>query len=354
MLDASPYYTILRYEEASLALRAALELQVVERLGNREVTLAEFQDEFQFTDQASQIFSTLLRLMEVLDRDGTGRFRVTERARICLADSSPNSRKPYLSMGAPDATLELIGLLQGNQPQGMPLYAGRDEASLMEAEETSEVAEAVALGLASRAKCFAPQLAQFIAEHNPAIRSFADIGAGSPYLAFQIAQAIPEIEKIQLVDQASGLKFAQHIAMQLTQDHSNTQKHLGKIQYCEQDFFVSVPPAACYCLSNTAHDWLPAEYAALVRNICLANETPPRIIVHEPLMIDRWETEKQWQQALWMTCYALTLFKLTHGQGTCYTLAQHDEILQSCGYQRTAEPKPTTDGCTALLYSPTS
>lgn len=353
MSDASPFYAILRYEEASLALRAALKLNVVERLGDRQLTINELQNEFHLTQQASEIFSMLLLLMDVLERvaDAPERLQATERARLGLAASSEMSRKAYLSMGSSEAVEELIDLMQGNARAGLPLYAGGETASLMEAQETAELAEEVAMGLASRAKCFAPRLARFIASHAPEVRSIADLGAGSPYLALELAQLLPDTSSIQLVDQPAGLKFAKQISSQVAQKDPAKRACLERLAYVSADFFSSVPEAELYCLSNTAHDWLPDQYELLIRNIVERCDAPPQIVIHEPLMIDHWETDAQWRQALWMACYALTLFKLTNGQGTCYTLEQHDHILQGCGFERKVPPETTADGCTALLYS---
>ena len=51
-----------------------------------------------------------------------------------------------------------------------------------------------------------------------------------------------------------------------------------------------------------------------------------------------------------MACYALTLLRYTLGEGTCYTIEEHHQVLAKSGFQPVGEPVPTSDGCTALFY----
>ncbi|MCA9215335.1 MAG: hypothetical protein KDB27_19855, partial [Planctomycetales bacterium] len=153
-LDGSSFYALLRFEEAALGLRAVFELNLVERLRNREITATELQSEFDFTQQAERTFCALLRAMHVLERTPDGRYRTTELARKCLDSETEFSRRPYLSMGSGPDVAEFIQQLQGKCEQAAPALYGREgEADTL--MDNDDVARAVSFGLSSRAKCFA-------------------------------------------------------------------------------------------------------------------------------------------------------------------------------------------------------
>ena len=152
----------------------------------------------------------------------------------------------------------------------------------------------------------------------------------------------PDIAAGILVDQHAGLHFAREMAAELDS--------VEALQFVEADIFAEVPAADMVIMSNTAHDWLPEDYRKLASNIRSSIAAGRRVIVHEPLMLSQWSTLEQQHEALWMACYALALYKLCGGRGTCYTLEEHDEIMQSAKFKRVAGPQKTTDGCSAICY----
>ena len=339
--DAGLFYALLRFEEASLALRTALKLDVVARIGSDRLTLEELATRFEFTPQATRTFFWLLAAMKIVQHDA-GQFQITEVARNALSKNLDSSRTPYLTMGMPDDVEELVALLRGDLPAAPPLYG--EEGAGETLMDIQEVASAVAHGLSSRARNFAKPLAEAIASNAPTAKTLADIGAGSPYVAEACLAVMPSLEAAVLVDRENGMRFAKEIAEQRDID-------VSKIRYDERDFFDSIPAADVYCVSNTAHDWLPTDYRRIIQNIRDA-KTNFAVCIHEPLLMSHWKNDGQWMEALWMASYALTLFKLTAGQGSCYSLEEHDSILRQCGLQRVSEPIGTCDGCTALFYQP--
>ena len=340
-MDAGKYYALLRFQEASCALRAAFRLDVVERIGEREISMNEFREMFEFTVQGARTYAALLEVMEVVSRKGDS-VTIPERAKVCLATEATTTRRPYLSMGSDDDAVELIDQLRGNfSSESLPLYAGDQvEQTIM---DMPDVGREIALGLASRAKNFAEPLANALRPLAGKARIFADIGAGSPYLAFACLKAIPHLSKAVVVDRANAMAFLRELA-------DASQSDSGKLEYCEQDFFRAVPPADLYCLSNTAHDWLPEEYAQIMTNVRDAIAPGGVVCIHEPLLMSSWNSANEWVQALWMACYALTLYRLTEGKGTCYTRTEHDLVMGRHGFSAVGEPTKTADGCTALLY----
>lgn len=339
-MDAGRFYALLRFEEASLALRATLRFQLVDRLGEQRWTTDEICRDFGFTRQATRTFFALLQVMDVVDFVDD-RYVATEAAKVCLTGGTPTSRSPYLSLGAAEDVDELIDLLQGKlADDALPLYGGDDERTVM---DVPEVAREISFGLASRARNFASTLARAISKHVPAARVMADIGAGSPYVSAACLNAMPNLEEAILVDRPNGMKFAKEM-MRLEQIDD------PRIGICEQDFFATVPRADAYCISNTAHDWDVDRYKQLIKNVRGSISADGVVCLHEPLLRKAWANPDEWITALWMACYALTLFRLTVGQGTCYTLAEHDEVMESCGFARVAEPINTSDGCTAMFY----
>ena len=96
--------------------------------------------------------------------------------------------------------------------------------------------------------------------------------------------------------------------------------------------------------------WLESEYVEIMNHVHDSINDGGFVCIHEPLLITEWSDDVQWRNALWMACYAVTLFRLTHGKGSCYSVQEHDIIQESAGFQRIAQPVETLDGCTALFY----
>ncbi|MCA9214790.1 MAG: hypothetical protein KDB27_17085, partial [Planctomycetales bacterium] len=191
-------------------------------------------------------------------------------------------------------------------------------------------------------KCFAKPLADAIASHASADHhTLADVGAGSPYVATACQQAMPQLTNIKLVDRENGMKYVREM---LSDD-------LDRFELCSQDFFQAIPAADIYNISNTAHDWSESEYIEIMSNVRKSMSPNSFVCIHEPLLIDEWYNEKEWCDALWMACYAVTLFRLTQGKGSCYSIDEHDAIQQQVGLSRIGPPIPTIDGCTALFYA---
>ena len=341
--DARDFYALLRFEEAALGLRTAFQLDLVERIGSRALTTHDVQGEFQFTPQATRTFGALLRVINVIDPADSDHWRVTELARNCLASEAEFTRRPYLAMGAHPEVETFVDLLQGRCDASSPALYGREgEAeTLMDVEE---VAQAVSFGLASRAKCFAQPLARAISSQAcPELTTLADIGAGSPYVASGCRQLMPQLTATKLVDRANGMRYVRQMLAASRESEKD-------FELCEQDFFQSVPTADIYSISNTAHDWLDSEYLEIMTHVRGAISREGLVCIHEPLLVTRWKTREEWQEALWMACYAVTLFRLTHGKGSCYTVEEHDQIQQRAGFSRSVDPIRTIDGCTALFY----
>ena len=125
-MDAARFYALLRFEEASLALRAVMRMRLVDEIGNDNLSHSALREKFGFTEQAARTFFALLQVMEILQHTEDGH-SVTPLAAECLADGVASSRKPYLSMGTGDDVDAFIDLLRGKHPDdALPLYSGED------------------------------------------------------------------------------------------------------------------------------------------------------------------------------------------------------------------------------------
>lgn len=354
-MDSGIYYALLRFEEAALALRTIFHIEFVQQMADDELRLGDIQARFGWTSQATRTMVALLRVMQILDAVPTHdvhssstnfddyRYRCSALARDGLGDG-PTSRRPYLSMGSNEQASQLAELLRGNATTGsVPLYAASSgQVTLM---DDPQVGREIAIGLGSRARQFAQPLMQTIVENAPATcRRFADLGAGSPYVA-QACLAVERFDEILVVDRENAFEHFRDL-------QSREEINDDRIRCVSLDFFKSVPEADVYLLSNTAHDWLPSQYDKILENIRAVIPAHGLLCLHEPLLKAQWESDAEWMEALWMACYALTLFKLTHGMGSCYTLAEHDAAAKNQGFKRHSPPVRTCDGCTALLYQP--
>lgn len=351
-IDASPFYAMLRFEEAATVLRAAFRLDFVDRVADScgtpdhgGASTSDLAKMFGFTPQGAKTYLAVLHAMDVIRPNKTG-WLLTATARECLMNGATRSRRPYLQMGPTESADALIAMLRGDFPdESLPLYGYDDQPSLMEAPETASVAHQIAHGLASRARCFAEPLARFIHSNMPTSDTgsltVADLGAGSPFVMQAVLDHSPSVSKAILVDQKAGLAHARQMVLD----------EQPRMCFQEADIFQRVPSADMYCMSNTAHDWLPEDYQRLAANIRASVSTAGRVVVHEPLMLTSWSTLKEQHEALWMSCYALALYKLCGGRGTCYSVDEHDHIMQSVGFERVAGPEKTTDGCSGLCYA---
>ena len=151
------------------------------------------------------------------------------------------------------------------------------------------------------------------------------------------------LQKVMLIDRPNGMRFAREMIRDEQMDEDQLELH-------EADFFRAVPAADVFVISNTAHDWQPQDYSLIIGNIREVIPSDGTICIHEPLLLTSWDSDTEWVRALWMACYALTLFRLTLGAGTCYTIAEHHGILSKHGFQPSGMPMDTCDGCTALFY----
>jgi SAM-dependent methyltransferase len=339
-MDASKFFAFLRFEEASLALRAVLRMGMIDDMGVDAWSKRELCSKLGFTDQACRTFLALLEVMDIVTAEGDG-YRTTELAKSCLADGVSSSRRPYLAMGSGAEVDALIDLLRGKlQGDSIPLYGSDDiDRTVM---DIPDVAREIAFGLASRARNFAEPLATAIVRHAGDAKALADIGAGSPYVAAACLKAMPQLQRATLVDRSNGMLYAREIAR---------DAGIGEgVEFHEQDFFVSVPAADIYCVSNTAHDWNVEDYATIMKNIRAAMLPGGLVCLHEPIRVTSWGSTDEWLHALWMACYALCLFRLTQGHGTCYARDEHDGVMASCGFTAVGDPIKTADGCTALFY----
>lgn len=341
-MDAGRFYALLRFEEAALALRAALKLGIVERIGDRELAMTELQQEFGFSRQSARTYFALLHVMGILERTSSSHFRIADLAAECLCEGKPGSRKPYLAMGTGDEVQQFINLMKGQNEDGsIPLYGSEDDGQTL--MDNDVVAREVSYGLASRARNFAQPLAEALSRFVGNATTLADVGAGSPFVAKACLDRCDSLESAILVDRANGMRFAREIVEASSWEGA-------KIQFHEADFFGEIPEADIFILSNTAHDWTEEEYSRIISNIVSVMPSHGIVGIHEPLLTDTWESESEWIHALWMACYAQTLLRLTLGKGTCYTADEHKLILADHGLQLAHAPIPTADGCSLMVF----
>lgn len=352
--DEGNFYALLRFQEAADALKACFELNLVDTLGSDTLDWQSLCKTFGFTDQGARTFGYLLVSMRVLEwidpmKPKIG-LRVSELAKNVLGERSEQSRFPYLSMGASDSTQQLIKMLQG-EFAGQPLYDPASDDCLMESSATEDVAREIAYGLASRAKNFAEPLAELISDSlnkRPIVDEgervvMADLGAGSPYVALSCLRRQNERMTAVLVDQAAGLKFAREM-------YADIQSPKPQLDFLESNIFERVPTANLYLLSNTVHDWLPQQCVELYKYISAAAPERAKIVIHEPMLWPGNPTPYNQWDSLWKSCYGLTLYKLTGGQGSCYTLGEHISMLKQAGFRQACVPEATSDGCVALEF----
>ena len=349
--DASRFHAVLRAEEASIALRTAIRMSMFDRskLPSR-FTAEQFAAAFKLSPQGAAVMLPLLQTIGAYTLDDSG-YAIDDTAAEELCLESDSSSAPYFLLGCPPEVSLLQQLILGTREIDTPLYS-RTEFGRSVMESSTDVASTIGNALAARAKLFAPLLAR----HISTVLSFragrrklqlTDFGAGSPYVSLACLKQVENIEAANLLDRSLALNAAQTM---LAAEATPTGMQEARLRFVVANIFTEEAPRTNLAVfSNVLHDWSPADHKTLISNAARSMESGDIICLHEPLLLPPNSESIDSAKAHWMACYSLALFRLTAGEGRCYSRKEYAELLTSCGFNLLEGIFPTRDGCEAIF-----
>jgi len=351
--DASRYHAVLRAEEGSLALRAAIRMGLLSRAKiTKPFSPQWIESSFGLTEQGSAVMLAFLHAIGAYTYDAqSGFYDLTQSAAENLALDGATSTGSYFLLGCPPEVGLLQQMLRGESEKAQPLYSrSSSNPSIMEANV--ETAETIGSALASRAKQFAPILAEHIArvvgiKASKRELALSDFGAGSPYVANECLARIPKLKSAFLLDQPQALRAAQKMGSYSPDQPMDCTR---VVTFAPTNIFTDrIPPTNLAIFSNVLHDWTPEDHQILISRARDSMQSGDIICIHEPLLVSPLQVEKNREMAEWMACYSLALYRLTGGLGRCYTRAEHVLLLTSSGFDVMESIFCTRDGCEAIF-----
>lgn len=333
----------------TLCLRAALSLDVPGRMQGDFLYPDQLAKLLEINAVAGRSFFNVLLALGILEKEEK-RLYLTDDANAMLTNEGSLTFAPYMCLGLEgDVSVQDFIAFLRTPNQGSGLYSVGAERSLM--DEPNGVAKGIAYGLASRAKRFAPNLAQLIANRAPDAPSILELGAGSPFLARELRDRLPN-SRITLADHANATRFITSLAHEngiaIQAEGANLKD--GEIGLLNCNFFQRETLPAAFStdivvLSNVLHDWTLEQILKIIQNLRPCLKRNAVVVVHEAFLGGETITDR-----LWMSAYGMALNHLTRGQGSCYEVEEYDALFAREVMQRAGRPVETVDGCMALFY----
>jgi hypothetical protein len=330
----------------TLCLRAALMLNLTSRhdKGNalRSLELATL---LEIDHLAGRSFFNVLVTLGILTHESSLGYSVSADAHVLLEDGQDFTLRPYLEMGMDDdqELIDFVAFLKDPMLHGLRLYSESNQRCLM--DDTS-LSKAIANGLGSRARRFAPSLAKLIANRLPDDqRVIMDVGAGTAFVAGQLRTLLPN-SRILLADRPNAMSCLRESCTELNIDL--IQNNAIEIMSCDIFDRGTLPvfgSTDLILLSNVLHDWAPEQIKEIVGNLCKTMKPNAMLLVHEAFL-----DFKDTSRAPWMSSYGMALNMLTAGQGSCYSTSEYAGMLKRFNLRPCSEPIETTDGCKAVFY----
>ncbi len=305
------------------------------RLATQSRTLAELQADLSLAERPVVVLTTVLRAMQLIEKDATGRFCLTPIAAEHLVSGTEFDVGSYLSLAATSpGVVEMVERLRTNRPAGL----SDDEAGaafiyrdgMKSAMEQAQLAEHFTLALSGRAKNVAPVLAEKVPLNGA--KTLLDVGGGTGIYSIAFLRANKNLQAI-VFDRPEVLKIAERFAA----DYGVADQ----VQLMPGDMFADpLPKSDVILLSNILHDWDVTEGQTLVHRCAAALNPGGRLIIHDVLLNDELDGP------LPVALYSAALFTFTEGRA--YSAAEYNRILTNAGLQP-QPPMTTLVHCYAIV-----
>ncbi|MBC9713364.1 methyltransferase [Streptomyces sp. TRM66268-LWL] len=257
-----------------VAIRAAATLRIAESLDDGPRTARELAAVVGADADALERMLAHLATKGVFDRDGDGRYALTELG-APLHSAHPSDLHPWLDMGAPvgRADLSLVELLHSVRT-GLPGFPLRYGASFWDDLATQP----------ERQERFDAHMSRDIAADGPAIAAaydwtslgrVLDVGGGNGALLIELLKAHPELHGTVL----DRDRTAESARIRFT-----AERLKGRADAVEGSFFDELPTGyGGYLLSSVLHDWDDSSALAILRRCAEAAGSTGRVFVIEKI-----------------------------------------------------------------------
>ncbi len=320
LTDPTPLFEHFRGIHATELLTAAVaHFGLVEKLAAGPLSAAELQRQLELADRPFVVLTTALRAMNVLTRNPSGEFRLTDLAAEHLTVGADFDVSGYIGLAAQNpSVLGMVERLRTNRPYGSEPKSDAGTAFIFREGTTSAMEQAASarrltLSLAGRAKNVAPYLAERLPLPNAG--TLLDVGGGTGIYAYALLQRNPNLRAI-ILDRPEVLKVAEECAAQW--------QVTDRVQFLPGDMFMTAYPTAdVVLLSNVLHDWDVAECRTLIQLAHDAVTPGGQVLIHDVFLNDELDGP------LPVALYSASLFSLTEGRA--YSAAEYRSWLAAAG-----------------------
>ena len=305
------------------AIVAADESGVFTALDEKPATIAELAARLDFDERATGILLRLIGALGLLTQR-TGRFHLTDEARVYLVRSGPFYWGPMMSVGVSEwhrttllSKLKKKGSDRVSGPEGTPLISGEGRSS--DSWAAGHVAIEQARQIAARMHAHSLPAAVGVA-HNfdfKQIRRVLDVGGGSGCFMIAATQAHAHLH-CTIMELPAMCEVAQ--------SYITAGEVTGRVDTVAVDMFRQPWPKGYDALffSNIWHDWNFQTCKWLAARAFEVLPAGGRIMLHEMLLDD--------DGAGPVTAAAFSMMMLLGTQGQQFTFGELKDILESAGY----------------------
>ncbi|VTR98688.1 methyltransferase [Tuwongella immobilis] len=332
--DPTPIFEFARSSFATELLAAAVtHFAVFDTLAETgPISEAELGQRLGLQSRPLTVLLTMLRSMQLLDRDAEGRVQVTPIAHEHLRRGAEFDISEYLALSAELPSVKsLVERLRTNSPTGTKpdeksAYIYRKGIDTSMEEERS--ARFLTMALAGRAKNCAPYLAEGMQLHSA--ERLLDVAGGSGLYAIACLQQYPHL-RAMVWDRPAVLKIAAETAAEYGV--------ADRLECIPGDMFHDPVPGNpdVILLSNVLHDWDIPQCEQLVSTMAAALPANGRLVVHDVYLNDALDGPK------YLAEYSAALFTLTEGRA--YSVAEYRTWLMQAGLTVDANVIPTLVHC---------
>lgn len=317
--DPTRLFDIAEGMHAIEALTAAVGwLHLFERLAENPSTEPQICAELELAPRPAHVLMTLLRALDLVNRDHEGVYCLTRLAREHMLPASPWSLVPcFNALKERPACLEMLHVLRTGKAMGGP--------------ETDQGAP--------------PPWAEGMSQEDFAEFFLNAIDSRNSYLSYAVANALDLRGYGRLLDVAGGSGIYSCALARRNPDLSATVLEkppvdsvarrmierrglAGRVTVASGDMLSSALPAGydVHLYSNVIHDWDESEVRRLFSSSFAALPPNGQIVIHDALL------NEDEQTLLAVAQYSVLLMSFTSGR--CYSVAEVRALLLDVGFTK--------------------
>ncbi len=318
-----------------ILVAAASHLNIFLHLRGGLLAEAELRQRLGVSERAMVVLTTALRAFGLIEKNGDGRYGLSEQGRTFLSPGGPFDVSDYLDLAAEARGVNLlVDQLRSSRPEG-DTPDGHGAAYIKRDGVKSAMDDPVkARWLTERLAGRAANTAALLVEKAPidGARSLLDLGGGTGIFCAAYLQKYPDLRARSSSSPPSpGLPWSMP---------RNTAWATGSCARIGDMFSDPFPEEVdVILLSNILHDWDVPTCRKLLERCARALKPGGRLIIHDVLLNDEMDGP------LHIAIYSVVLFSITEGRA--YSAAEYRNWLSDAGLVP-QEVVPTLVHCSAL------